>query len=74
MYEIQRIKTDFYALIWHIDNSAPCSKCAFFRKMRCEFPIDEVKKCVAEKGTSKGWNTREYMLIPEGHYKVYGVI
>ena len=74
MYETQRINADFYALIWHIDNSAPCSKCSFFKKMKCAFPIGIDKNCKAKKGTNKGWNTKEYMLVSEGQYKDYGVI
>lgn len=74
MYEIQRIKADFYALVKHIYNSAPCSKCSFFKGKNCMFPVGVDKKCVTEKGTSKGWNTKEYMLIPEGEYKDFGVI
>ena len=74
MYKIQRIKADFYALVEHIDNSAPCSKCHYFKGMMCSFPIGEDKKCKVEKGTSKGWNTQEYTLVPEEEYKNFGII
>lgn len=53
-----------YTLKLFVDNSAPCSKCAFFQRysLRCSFPKDYTKKCKSTLGTTHGWNTLEYVL------------
>ena len=47
------------------NNSAPHSKCAFFKmtpgKVECTFPKDLTKKCQIQKGTYNGWDTTEYV-------------
>jgi len=47
------------------NNSAPCSKCAFWNvyELKCTFPKDKLKECKREKGTTHGWNTLEYTTI-----------
>lgn len=53
-----------YELTYHQDNSAPCSKCAFWNNMKCRFPKNRKRGCIINQGTSKGWNTYEYHEIP----------
>lgn len=53
-----------YELTYYQDNSAPCSKCAFWNNMKCRFPKTRKRGCVINQGTSKGWNTYEYQEIP----------
>jgi len=62
IYFIDGVK---YKLIHHIDNSAPCSFCAFFNRgtLGCNFPENENKKCEIKLGTTHGWNTLEYLNI-----------
>lgn len=47
------------------NNSAPHSKCAFFKmtpdKVECTFPKDLIKKCQIQKGVHNGWDTIEYV-------------
>ena len=51
-----------YVLVTYINNSAPCSKCAFFdhNSLHCKFPEKYNKECEHNPGTLKGWNTKEY--------------
>ena len=48
-----------------IDNSAPCSHCAFLRNndIGCSFPDNLQKECCRELGTTHGWNTLEYKRL-----------
>jgi hypothetical protein len=53
-----------YTLKLFIDNSAPCSKCAFLQRsiLKCKFPKENyTKKCKSTLGTTHGWNTLEYI-------------
>lgn len=62
------IKGRKYELIYHQDNSAPCSKCAFWdvawKKVKCRFPKNRKRGCIINTGTFKGWDTYEYQEIP----------
>lgn len=52
-----------YVLVKTIDNSAPCSKCAFCNIASdniCSHPDKSNRKCEHKNGTNKGWNTLEY--------------
>ena len=53
-----------YTLKLFVDNSAPCSKCAFLQRsiLKCKFPEENyTKKCKSTLGTTHGWNTLEYI-------------
>lgn len=58
------IKGRKYELTYHQDNSAPCSKCEFWNRMKCRFPKNRKRGCSFDPGTHKGWNTYEYQEIP----------
>ena len=64
-----------YALRFTENNSAPCGKCAFFNnnthetERMCGHPKKEQRECKHETGTEKGWNTTEYIKIPEQYIK-----
>ena len=61
--ETENINGTDYTLKLFVDNSAPCSKCAFFQRypLKCGFPEDYTKKCKCTLGTTHGWNTLEYI-------------
>ena len=54
-----------YELTYHLDNSAPCSRCAFWDmwNVKCRFPKNRKRGCVINQGTFKGWDTYEYQEI-----------
>ena len=69
---VQCVGTDFYELILHKDNSAPCSYCVFLDRgtLGCEFPKEEYeRRCQQNTGTHNGWNTREYEKISKERYE-----
>lgn len=55
-----------YELTYHQDNSAPCSKCAFWDSwnVKCRFPKNRRRGCRIDIGTHKGLDTYEYQEIP----------
>lgn len=55
-----------YFLRFYEDNSAPCSKCAFFNRetLGCRLPMGVTAECNRVGGTHTGWNTLEYRVIP----------
>lgn len=59
----ENINGNDYTLKLFVDNSAPCSKCAFLNHstLKCNFPKDYTKKCKSTLGTTHGWNTLEYI-------------
>lgn len=59
-YKVKGVK---YELVYTQDNSAPCSKCAFFYDLRCKFPKSYKRRCSRTQGCSKGWDTYEYKKI-----------
>ena len=61
--EVYLINGKGYALRWEIDNSAPCGHCALFNNVT----TDTERMCKHESGTSKGWNTYEYVHIPDNN-------
>ena len=65
--EVYLIKGKGYSLHWEMNNSAPCGHCALFNNVRtgCMHPNKEIRMCKHEPGTLKGWNTLEYVAIPE---------
>ena len=69
--EVHLINGKGYALHWTIDNSAPCSKCALFNNVTtdsgkmCMHPDKENRLCKHNIGTTKGWDTREYVYVPK---------
>lgn len=69
--EVYLINGKGYALHWEIDNSVPCGHCALFNNVTtdtekmCMHPDKDKRMCKHESGTSKGWNTFEYVAIPE---------
>lgn len=58
-----------YKLTFKVDNSAPCGNCAFHDKYThdiekmCKHPDKKNRKCKHEPGSTRGWNTTEYMKI-----------
>ena len=73
--EVFLINGKGYALHWKIDNSAPCGRCALFNNIThdtekmCGHPNKDKRMCKHEPGTSKGWNTCEYVHIPDRNIK-----
>ena len=71
--EVYLINGKGYTLRWEIDNSAPCGHCALFNNVTtdtekmCMHPDKDKRMCKRESGTSKGWNTYEYVHIPDGN-------
>ena len=70
--EVYFINGKGYALRWEMNNSAPCGHCALFNiatngitRMCCMQPNEEMRMCKHEPGTLKGWNTFEYVAVPE---------
>lgn len=65
--EIFFVNNKSYALRWFRDNSAPCANCAFFNhsNLSCDYPNKDERLCRRESGTTKGWDTLEYLMIPE---------
>lgn len=69
--EVYLINGKGYALHWEIGNSAPCGRCALFNNVTidsekmCMHPDKENRLCKHDPGTTKGWNTLEYVHIPE---------
>lgn len=69
--EVYLINGKGYALRREIDNSAPCGHCALFNnvtadtKRMCMHPNKDRRMCKHKPGTSKGWNTYEYVHIPD---------
>lgn len=59
----ENINGNDYTLKLFVDNSAPCSKCAFLNRstLKCNFPNNYTKKCKSTLGTTHGWNTLEYI-------------
>lgn len=60
--EEEIVNHNTYILVKTLDNSAPCSKCAFFRYDSCAHPDKSKRNCKHELGTHKGWNTLEYKI------------
>ena len=72
--EVYLINGKGYALRREMNNSAPCGHCALFNiattdtdiaRMCCGHPNKEMRMCKHEPGTLKGWNTLEYVAIPQ---------
>ena len=69
--EVYLINGKGYALRKEINNSAPHGHCPFFRvmakspKKSCVHPNKERRLCKHELGTTNGWNTLEYVSIPD---------
>ena len=68
---IEKIDDKFYALHFTCDNSAPCGNCALFNNAAlddlCKHPDKEKRKCKHTQGSTKGWNTWEYVWIPDSN-------
>ena len=70
--EIFFVDNKSYALCWYKDNSAPCGNCAFFNhsSISCNYSNKDERLCKSEPGITKGWNTLEYVMVPEKYIVV----